>query len=217
MIILNFHGLGTPRRPLEPDEDRVWLSAQRFEEILNQVADRGGVKITFDDGNESDVAVALPALVRRRLTATFFIVAGRIGQDRFLSNRHLRELTAAGMEIGSHGMLHRPWRRLDAGSRREEFVVARDVLQEQCGQAVRAAACPFGEYDRGALTALRRAGFALVMTSDRQPACEDDWLQPRFTVHRDDADPAIRAILDGRVGKPQWVYRLRCVAKQWRV
>jgi peptidoglycan/xylan/chitin deacetylase (PgdA/CDA1 family) len=217
VIILNFHGLGTPARALEPNEDRVWLSVARFEAILDRLAARDDVEITFDDGNKSDVELALPALRRRKLTATFFVVAGCVGQDGFLSEDDLAELKDAGMEIGSHGMRHRPWRRLDPAALREEFFSARDALRDRIGEPVRAAACPFGEYDRTALMGLRRAGFTVVMTSDRQPARTGDWIQPRYTVRRDDDDRAIEAILDGRVTKPQWMYRLRCVAKRWRI
>jgi len=35
------------------------------------------VQLSFDDGNRSDVGIALPALLERELSATFFVVAGR--------------------------------------------------------------------------------------------------------------------------------------------
>ena len=62
----------------------------------------------------------------------------------------------------------------------------------------------------------RPAVVTAVMTSDRQPAREDQWLQPRFTVRREDDDNVLQTVLNGRVARPQWMYRLRCAAKQWR-
>ena len=58
-------------------------------------------------------SIALPALRERGLTATFFVVAGRLGEPGFLDERGVRALADAGMAIGCHGMRHRPWRGLD--------------------------------------------------------------------------------------------------------
>ena len=38
------------------------------------------MRISFDDGNASDLEIGLPALLERGLTATFFVLAGRLGR-----------------------------------------------------------------------------------------------------------------------------------------
>ena len=113
-MTLTFHGVGEPPRVLDRGEADVWVSKKRFAALLDAAAERNDVRITFDDGNVSDLEHALPALRARGLEATFFIVAGRIGTPGFVDASGVRQLAAAGMEIGSHGMRHRPWRRLDA-------------------------------------------------------------------------------------------------------
>jgi len=184
LINLTFHGVGRHERTLEEGEDTVWVTEERFLSVLDGVAGRPDVQISFDDGNASDVAVALPALRERGLTATFFVVAGRIGVPEFLSATDLRTLDEAGMRIGNHGMRHRPWRGADLN---DELVVAKQMLEDALGRPITDAACPFGSYDRRVLRALHRTGYARVYTSDRGPARSDHWLQARTTIRQDDA------------------------------
>ena len=95
-VVLNlcFHGIGAPRRVLEPDEERFWVKESQFDEMLDTVADDPAVRISFDDANASDIATALPHLSRRGLSATFFVIAGRIGRPGSLSRGDLQELVA---------------------------------------------------------------------------------------------------------------------------
>ena len=86
------------------------------------------MRLTFDDGNASDVEIALPRLLERGLTAEFFVLAGRLGEPGRLTNDQVGELIAAGMAIGSHGWAHRDWRRIDAEHAIEEFHDAPRVL-----------------------------------------------------------------------------------------
>jgi peptidoglycan/xylan/chitin deacetylase (PgdA/CDA1 family) len=150
--------------------------------VLDAVAERGDVQLTFDDANRSDHEIALPELVARGLRATFFVVAGRINQPGFLTEQQLRELADAGMNVQSHGMRHRSWRHLDETSLHEELVTARDVLQEMVGRPVTETAIPFCLYDRLVLHHVRSAGYRRVYTCDGGPARSDAWLQPRTQI-----------------------------------
>jgi hypothetical protein len=80
VLNLCFHGIGPPRRELEPGEAELRISPAQFEELLDVIVRVPALRLTFDDGNASDAEFALPALVRRHLTAAFFIISGRIGQ-----------------------------------------------------------------------------------------------------------------------------------------
>jgi hypothetical protein len=60
-----FHGIGSPRRELEPGEDEYWISVSAFHQILDAIAGRKDIRLSFDDGNISDVEVGLPALLER--------------------------------------------------------------------------------------------------------------------------------------------------------
>ena len=193
-INLTFHGIGEPERPLEQGEGRFWIGRDQFESVLDAVAGRPDVRLTFDDGNASDVVYALPGLRERDLTAVFFIVAGRLGQPGFLDEADVRTLAAAGMRIGCHGMTHRRWPSLDGSALREELSEAKHMLEQVVGRPITEAACPFGAYNRRVLRQLRRHGYRRAYTSDAGTAPEHAWLQVRNTVCRDDA-AAVEQIL----------------------
>jgi peptidoglycan/xylan/chitin deacetylase (PgdA/CDA1 family) len=217
VVNLTFHGIGPRPSGLTPSEAAVWLDGPRFEEILDAVAGRGDVALFFDDGNESDLDLALPALRARGLAATFGVVAGRLGDAGFLDPAGLAELVENGMTIASHGLAHRPWRGLGATELRAELEGSRLLLEEAAERPVTHAACPFGSYDRRVLHALRRAGYERVFTSDGGPARRDSWLQARTTVRRDHDDAALERILSGRSPARARVARsARLAVKRWR-
>jgi peptidoglycan/xylan/chitin deacetylase (PgdA/CDA1 family) len=214
---LTFHGVGTTPRSLDPGEDAVWVEEDMFLHTLDTVAGRLDVRITFDDGNASDVAVALPQLLERGLYATFFVVAGRIDQPGFLSAGDISELAAAGMQIGNHGMRHRPWRHLTASELDEEVVAARHSIEQVVGTPVTHAAVPFGAYDRHVLGALRRAGYDRVFTSDGGRACRDSWLQQRTSLRKQDGPDDLARILSTHARPKEVAIRQAKVAvKRWR-
>lgn len=198
VVNLTVHGIGAPVRELAPGEDETWVSVEQFEQVLDAVVDRPDARVTFDDGNASDVEIALPRLLERGLHAEFFPLAGLLGEPGRLTRDGVRELRRAGMSIGSHGWGHRDWRRLPDRQAEEEIVEAQRVLRELAGQPVTAVAVPFGSYDRHVLRRLRRAHMTLVYTSDGGRAHNGAWLQPRTSLRHDlDAD-WIRRVLHGR-------------------
>ncbi len=216
-INLTFHGIGEPERSLEPGEQALWISHEQFLSVLDCVAHRSDVAISFDDGNASDVEQALPALLERGLSATFFVVSGRLGAPHFLDEAGMRALAAAGMMIGCHGMRHRPWRGLDERALHEELVEARTVLERTVGRQITRAACPFGSYDRRVLRTLRGWGYEHVYTSDRGTARSGDFLQARNSIGHDDEPGLLERIaaLDSRVHRVLG-RRAKLAVKQWR-
>src|SRR5882757_21697 len=182
VVNLTVHGIGPTERPLEPDEDKTWVTVEQFEQVLDAAVGRSDVRITFDDGNASDVRIALPRLVERGLKADFFVLAGLLGQPGRLDRSGLHDLMRTGMRIGSHGWAHRDWRRLTDEQAREEIVQANKVLTELIGEPVTEVAVPFGSYDRHVLRRLRRAGVRRVYTSDGGRATAGSWLQPRNSL-----------------------------------
>jgi peptidoglycan/xylan/chitin deacetylase (PgdA/CDA1 family) len=164
-----FHGIGSPRRELEPGEDEYWISVSAFHQILDAIAGRKDIRLSFDDGNISDVEVGLPALLERKLTATFFPLAGRLDQPGSVTSAALRELRRNQMSIGTHGMDHIPWRGLNGDQQRREFVQARERLAEASDGPILEAALPLGRYDRKLLSQLRRLGSPSLSSSRSGP------------------------------------------------
>jgi len=129
---------------------------------------RGLVGITFDDGFDNLVETALPVLLRHGFTATMFIVSGLLGGTNewdgvpvwpLMSADQVRELAAAGMEIGSHGTTHLRLAGVAAKQLEAEVSGSRTSLRELTGAQIRGFAYPFGSMDAAARRAVRDAGY----------------------------------------------------------
>lgn len=193
---LLLHGVGEPQRELEPGEGPLWIRPTQLAAFLDEAL-RTGAEVSIDDSNRSDIDLVLPALLERGMTATFFVLPGRLDQRGSLSRAAVVELRDAGMAIGSHGMHHRSWRRLAPDDEAVELVAARQQLEDLLGQRVDAAACPFGAYGRRTLTLLRKHGYEKVLTSDGWPSAGGSWLQPRFSVAIQHDAATVRRVLAG--------------------
>lgn len=102
------------------DAEEVWIG----EDPAN--AERPGVLSQGSYGAKVAVPLILELLERHELKATFF-VPGRVGE------RHpdrVREIIAAGHEVGLHGYTHRSPQALTADEEREELTRARAVLED---------------------------------------------------------------------------------------
>lgn len=194
-VNLCFHGIGTCEREREPGEAHYWVRETVFLGILDGVRDERHVRLSFDDGNRSDVDIAAPALEERGLRAAFFPLAGRLDDPASLAPADIRALRAAGMTIGSHGWSHVPWRGLNGADARREVVEARTVLEEAGGVIIDEAALPLGRYDRRILRHAKRAGYRHVYTSDRFPARGGSWLQARYSVTADDTVESVMRLV----------------------
>jgi peptidoglycan/xylan/chitin deacetylase (PgdA/CDA1 family) len=214
--ILTFHGLGHPERALPAGEDRYWLDPSFFEAILDCLKERLDVGITFDDANSSDFKIALPALLKRRLRATFFMVSERIDQPGFVTSDQLRALAHSGMVIGSHGTQHRRWAQLGTTELNDELNVSRNKLEAILGKPVREAACPFGSYNRRVLCGLKAAGYERVYTSDQGPAKNDEWVSARNTIVRNDTLRDVQNVLESTPRGLTALLRIsKLTLKQW--
>jgi peptidoglycan/xylan/chitin deacetylase (PgdA/CDA1 family) len=181
-LTFTFHGVGEPPRPLDPGEEAVWLSQPRFEAALDALADGVAVRLTFDDGNRSDLEIALPALLERGLHATFFVVTERLDNKDFVDFAGVEELARAGMTLGTHGRRHIDWRTIRSKQLRDDVAASRRTLAQIAGRPVDIASCPFGSFDRRVLGVLRGESLNHVFTSDTGRSAPAAWLQRRTTV-----------------------------------
>jgi peptidoglycan/xylan/chitin deacetylase (PgdA/CDA1 family) len=121
--------------------------------------------LTFDDGAASDYTHVFPALCELKLRATFFVVPSRVDTPGHVTWAQLREMVAAGMEVGSHSLTHPFLDRLDAAGLRREFGVSKTILEDRLGSAVRAASLPRGWEPPGLEPVLRELGYRVFCTS----------------------------------------------------
>ena len=195
-IYLMLHGLGQPPPGISDDQARYWLPAERFAYILELVRrTHNPVHITIDDANDSDMRIALPALRDAGLFASFFIPSDRIGQAGYINEADIRELHAAGMEIGSHGCAHITWTEVPNKAIAEDVTRSIGRLSSILGERVDTVAVPFGECDLRVLRVLRALGIRRVYTSFRGPCPEGAWLVRRKCITADIPDATIRELL----------------------
>jgi peptidoglycan/xylan/chitin deacetylase (PgdA/CDA1 family) len=196
MIHLCFHGIGTCTVEREPGESRYWVTRDAYLGMLDLVVGRPEVRISFDDGNRSDLDIGLEGLRERGLHATFFALAGRLDDPASLGSADLRLLRTAGMAIGSHGWSHIPLRGLSPEDERRELDDARTTLREASDGPVDELAFPLGRYDRQLLRRLRGRDYDHVYSSDRFPARSASWLQPRFSLTSNTTVADVKRLLE---------------------
>jgi peptidoglycan/xylan/chitin deacetylase (PgdA/CDA1 family) len=132
----------------------------------NELPERA-VALTFDDGFKSTAEVVAPMMVERGMRATVFCVAGHLGglnewpsqragapRRPLVDLQDLRDLAAAGFEIGSHGMEHAPLAVVADEQARRELVDSRSLLEQTIGVPVHSFAYPYGSRPRPAARAL---------------------------------------------------------------
>ena len=171
-LILMYHAVEPARSPLSVTPKlfrshlrRIAESGARVVTVreLTEELQRGKsqrdllVAITFDDGFESVAEVAAPLLADKGLAATVFCVAGRLGGTSdwpsgragvtaraLASASALRDLSQAGLEIGSHGFDHEPLVVDTEELLRREITHSKRVLEEVVGTPVTSFAYPYG-------------------------------------------------------------------------
>jgi peptidoglycan/xylan/chitin deacetylase (PgdA/CDA1 family) len=176
--------------------------------------------VTFDDAHLSVWEHARGPMARLGVPGTVYAPTDYVGAerpmawdgyDRWLGTEHegelacmswsqLRELAAAGWEIGSHTCSHPRLSRLDDDEIGAELERSRRICEEQTAQPCHSLAYPYSDYDERAVRAAAAAGysFAVSVPRDAQPPLPFEW--PRVGVyHGEDA---------GRVRKRAWSRRL---------
>ena len=121
--------------------------------------------LTFDDGAESDYTEVFPVLRELGMRATFFVVPTLVGTPGHVSWGQLRELVAAGMEVGSHSLTHPFMHALDAAGLRREFGESKRMIEDRLGCAVRSGSLPRGWEPPRYAEVLAELGYRVFCTS----------------------------------------------------
>lgn len=215
-----FHGIGAPQRQLEPGEERFWITEDSFCSILEVIRSHSRmIDITFDDANSSDATIALPELVKRGLSARFFIITDRIDTAGSLSSLQIEDMAGAGMTFGTHGASHRPWPLLASeGLLGRELDESAARLEALLGTRTDHAAFPQGLYNRAVLGELRTRGFARAYSVDEGWSRRRAWLRSRYSVIHSDTAAIVGALLDDpNHTTASWPVRsIKQAVKRWR-
>src|SRR4051794_17433407 len=218
-VILCYHGVEEP--PPGADPEFLLVAPHRFREQVEllraagarfvtvaEIAARrepGLVAMSFDDGFQDNHSVVLPLLREIGAPATVFVTTGLIGRPhphmppaarvRMMDEGELRELVAAGVELGAHTVAHPDLRTLDAAEREREVRTSREDVERIAGGPVTSFAYPFFFYDEGVQESVRAAGLRVAVTGHGRGSWSDDYALPR-------------ALVTGKDGLPSFVLRV---------
>ena len=138
--------------------------------------------ITFDDGYADNRRCAIPLLLKCRIPFTYFVSTDHVLQGKPFPHdvaagrplavntlAHVRELAAAGVEIGAHTRSHADLGGLlSPDQMRAEVVGSKHDLETAIGRPVRYFAFPYGQRENLSAAAFRMAfdaGFAGVCSA----------------------------------------------------
>jgi peptidoglycan/xylan/chitin deacetylase (PgdA/CDA1 family) len=179
------------------------------------------VVLTFDDGYENFFKCALPSLSRYGFTATVFVVSGHmggandwapppegLGELPILSWRQAAEISAAGIEIGSHTKRHPDLQKLSAREIEEEIGASQSEIESHIGGPVESFAYPFGSLDRASLGIVKRYFRAACTTFLRRAGNDQFHILPRVDMYYIRSDRALKRLLEGRLDYYLMIRRL---------
>jgi len=122
------------------------------------------ILITFDDGTQSVYDSAFPVMQKYGFIGVTYIVRNYMdSQDQiYMRPEQVKQLAAAGWEIGSHSLNHIDLT-LNPERQRNEVVESRTKLEAELGVPVLSFAYPFGALDSSTVDYVHYAGYIAAM------------------------------------------------------
>ena len=124
------------------------------------------VVLTFDDGYRSMYTTVYPMLAERGWPGTFYCVSDYTASGDFISEDMIREMAAAGMEIGSHTASHVELDSCAGDALNEQLTQSRDILSGMSEKPVVQLCYPSGHYNPDTQAAAQAAGYHCAVTTE---------------------------------------------------
>lgn len=179
-----------------------WLASEGYEAVTLRQVERawwkGGrlpekpIVLSFDDGYVSHYEVAFPAMRKLGWPGLLNLKAG----ETDIYKRQVREMLAAGWELGSHTVDHPDLTTLDPAALAGELTRSRRILRRRFGVLVTHLCYPAGRYDDAVVAAAKAAGYSTASTTDPGLASSEDRFRlKRIRVNRGDGPAQLSSAL----------------------
>jgi peptidoglycan/xylan/chitin deacetylase (PgdA/CDA1 family) len=224
--IVCYHSVTSEAAPVDHDPHKQHLPLQLFQRQLDYLQNRYNVIslsdyvaarranralpdysiiLTFDDGFEDFYSVAAPQLRQRKLPATVFVITDRAfgrfvpNGESFLNWQQIRELAAAGIEIGSHSCSHVPLPELSLEEAAKELGESRTLMETTIGVSPVSLSYPFGQTCPSISALAESLGYTCAIASDSGPNADDASIYQlsRTVIASDDNVSAFAARVSG--------------------
>lgn len=161
------------------------------------------VVITIDDGQRSVYNTAFPILKEFNAPFTLALYSDHVGGKGTLQWDEIKEMMAAGAEIGCHTASHANLKRASqrfTGEAFRSFMVAetvksREVLEKGTGAPVRYFFYPYGSYSQETQSFLSLAGYDCILTTN------DGFCNPHSHAYSLNRNEVYKGITMDRYGK----------------
>jgi peptidoglycan/xylan/chitin deacetylase (PgdA/CDA1 family) len=185
-----------------------------------------GVVVTFDDGFANFYDCAYPVLLRHKFTATVFLVSGHMGGSNdwetpplglgsrpTLSWQQASEISAAGIEIGSHTKSHPDLQQIPLEMIEDEIRASKTEIENHTGKQVVSFAYPFGSFNRASLDIVKQCFRAACTTFLRRAETDDLHKLPRIDMYYIKSERSLNQLLSGRL---EYYLTIRRLARTMR-
>ncbi len=146
--------------------------------------------LTFDDGYRDNFTHAFPLLKKFAFPAVIFLVTDRQRRTNFwdadepqeplMCDAEIREMSAAGIEFGSHTVSHADLTCCSEEELRCELSDSKKTLEELLGKKITSLAYPYGRVNETVKTAAAEAGYSFGIAADSGPLVfYDDFFEIR--------------------------------------
>src|ERR1700745_702745 len=196
-VILNYHSIPSEERSGFARQMDAVLRHSTPIEIQTEALPATGTRyvgITFDDGFENFISVALPELQRRNIPSAVFIILDALGNEfgtpelleKVMSADQLRCIPQDLVTLGSHTLTHPFLPSLRREEAVKELLQSRLQLENILNRSVTLFSFPFGGFTEDLVRLSRQAGYTRVFTTLPHLAFTD---AEEFAVGRIRADP----------------------------
>lgn len=187
--ILMYHYISAPPPDADPYRQDLSVPPERFESHLRYLQKQGYTSIslsdlvyhltqgtplpskpiilTFDDGYVDQYTNAFPLLRQYGFHAAFFVITDFVTEGRpgYMTWDQLKELVAAGMEIGSHSRNHPDLRGQPLDYLVWQALGSKETIEYYLGITPRFVAYPSGRYDEQTIAVFHSAHFWAGLTT----------------------------------------------------